>query len=79
MVASQVQLNGDHWDDWLASKCPALLIRGRDSINMTATQFEEMAARRPITTMVTLNSGHMVHADDPAGFVQAVRTFLTCL
>jgi esterase len=79
MVASQAQLNGDHWDDWLASKCPALLIRGRDSKITTATQFEEMAAQRPLTTMVTLNGGHVLHADDPAGFVQAVRTFVTCL
>jgi pimeloyl-ACP methyl ester carboxylesterase len=31
MVASQSCLNGDHWKDWLATDCPALVIRGRDS------------------------------------------------
>ena len=36
MVASQARLNGDHWDDWTASNCPALLIRGRDSKVTTA-------------------------------------------
>ncbi|MFE0700941.1 alpha/beta fold hydrolase [Streptomyces sp. NPDC058872] len=31
MVASQQQLKGNHWDDWLSSDCPALLIRGTRS------------------------------------------------
>ena len=33
MIASQAELNGDHWDDWLAGRCPALLIRGRFAKN----------------------------------------------
>ena len=28
MVQSQTYLNGNDWADWLASTCPALLIRG---------------------------------------------------
>ncbi len=76
MVASQGQLNGDHWDDWLASTCPALLVRGRDSKVTSAEQFEDMAARRPDTALVTLAGGHVVHADNPAGFAQAVKTYL---
>ena len=79
MVASQGHLNGDHWDDWLASRCPALLIRGRDSKVTTAEHFEEMARRRPNTTLVTLKGDHVVHVDNHAGFALAVRTFLTGL
>lgn len=28
MVASQRLLRGDHWGDWLATECPALLVHG---------------------------------------------------
>ena len=79
MVASQALLNGDHWDDWLASRCPALLIRGRDSKVTTAAHFDDMAARRPNTTLVTLEGGHVVHMDNPAGFAAAVTMFLRSL
>ncbi len=76
MVASQAQLNGDHWADWLASDCPALLVRGRQSRVTSAAMLEEMAARRPRTRLVTLEAGHVVHLDDPVGFAAAVRSFL---
>ncbi len=76
MLASQAQLNGDHWADWLASSCPALLIRGSQSRVTSATMLTEMATRRPRTRLVTLDAGHVVHLDDPAGFAAAVRAFL---
>lgn len=76
MVASQALLNGDHWNDWLASRCPALLIRGSDSRVTTNAHFEDMAARRPNTKFVTLEGGHVVHMDNPDGFTAAVTTFL---
>ncbi|MFE7509991.1 alpha/beta fold hydrolase [Streptomyces sp. NPDC057540] len=31
MNASQQELNGDHWNDWISSDCPALLVRGSRS------------------------------------------------
>jgi len=76
MVASQRELNGDHWADWLASTCPALLIRGRDSRLTRADHLEEMAARRPGTRLVALDGGHVVHADNPDAFGKLVRSFL---
>lgn len=76
MVASQNNLCGDHWQDWLASDCPALLIRGRDSRLTTHSHLEEMLSRRPNTRLETLAGGHVVHFDNPAGFSQTVRTFL---
>ena len=76
MAASQAALNGDHWADWLASDCPALLIRGVESRVTTAEQVEEMAKRRPNTRLVSIEGGHVVHIDNPVGFTEAVRAFL---
>lgn len=76
MLASQRQLNGDHWTDWLATDCPALLIRGRESRVTTQIHLEEMAVRRLNTHFVTLDAGHVVHQDNPNGFMNAVQTFL---
>jgi esterase len=76
MVVSQNLLNGDHWEDWLATTCPALVIRGCDSKLTNADQMEEMAARRPNTSLQTLDGGHVVHIDNPIGFIEAVKTFL---
>jgi len=73
---SQLQLNGDHWADWLASECPALLIRGRDSRVTTQNQLEQMEAQRPNARLVTLDGGHVVHQDNPKGYENAVREFL---
>lgn len=75
-VASQGQLNGDHWADWLATECPALLIHGRDSRLTTPEMIEQMAARRPNTRAVTLDGGHVLHVDNPAGFADAAEDFL---
>jgi len=76
LIASQLHLNGDHWADWLASSCPALLIRGRESRLTAEPQIEEMVARRPNTRLVTLDGGHVVHQDNPNGFADAVQEFL---
>ena len=76
MVISQTGLNGDHWDDWLASRCPALLIRGRQSRVSNAILFEQMAERRPNTKLVIVDGGHVVHFDNPAGFAHVVKEFL---
>lgn len=76
MVASQRLLCGDHWQDWLATDCPALLIRGQESRVTTAEQVEQMAQRRPNTTLVSLNGGHVLHMETPTEFTGAVRAFL---
>ncbi len=76
MQRSQAELNGDHWNDWLATDCPALLVRGSESRISNAQMMQEMASRRPHTQLATLRAGHVVHADDAAGFTQLVREFL---
>jgi esterase len=75
-VQSQKALNGDHWDDWLTSSCPALLIGGRDSRVTDAAQLEQMASRRPNTRLVKLSGGHVVHFNNPLGFTKTVGDFL---
>lgn len=75
-VASQNSLNGDHWNDWLASHCPALLIRGKDSRVTMQAHLEQMASRRPNTRLEVLDGGHVVHLDNPSGFAEAVKKFL---
>ncbi len=76
MVASQGHLNGDHWADWLATDCPALLIRGSESRVSSAAIFEQMATRRPNTRLQSLEGGHVIHFDNPAGFAEEVKMFL---
>ncbi|HEY1462574.1 MAG TPA: alpha/beta hydrolase [Terriglobales bacterium] len=79
MIVSQNHLKGDHWKDWLASTCPALLIRGAESRVSKAELFEAMAARRPNTQLKVLKAGHVVHQDLTEEFAQAVRVFLQSL
>ena len=76
MVLSQRALCGDHWQDWLATTCPALLIRGLESRVTTAERLEQMAARRPNTVLLSLKGGHILHMDARAEFTQAVQVFL---
>lgn len=76
MVASQRLLQGDHWGDWLATDCPALLVHGVRSSTLSAGHAQAMADRRPHTRLVRLPTGHTVHETDPDGFATAVRAFL---
>jgi pimeloyl-ACP methyl ester carboxylesterase len=75
MLESQRLVNGDHWQDWLTSACPALVIRGRHSRLTTSEALQEMAARRPRTRFVELDAGHAVHVDAPAAVAAEVRAF----
>ena len=79
MVQSQTYLNGDHWDEWLSSTCPALVLRGLESRVTSADHLQEMAQRRPDTTFITLNGGHVLHVDNPVEFARAVSGFLLSL
>ncbi|MEO6215921.1 MAG: alpha/beta hydrolase [Sphingomonas sp.] len=69
-------LKGDFWTDWLANTCPALMIRGKNSKAVDGAVLEEMAKRRPNTTLLNFDAGHVVHHDQPREFAEAVRAFL---
>lgn len=70
---------GDYWNDWLATTCPTLLIRGAGSVVTNQEHMEEMHARRPNTTLVTLQGGHLVHVDNPQDFQKEVSLFLEAI
>ncbi|WP_313880732.1 alpha/beta fold hydrolase [Streptomyces silvisoli] len=79
MVASHRRLLGNHWGDWLATDCPALLVHGAFSDTLDAEHAKDMAARRPNTRLVELPTGHTVHQSDPTGYALAVGGFLSSL
>lgn len=76
MLASHSLTEGNYWVDWLATDCPALLIRGQDSRVTTHLHLEQMAARRPNTFFNVLDGGHVVHVDNPTGFTETISKFL---
>jgi pimeloyl-ACP methyl ester carboxylesterase len=76
LVSMKEVLNGNFWDEWMASTCPALVVRGTTSKAVDGKLLESMAARRPNTALVSLEAGHVTHHDDAAGFVSHVRAFL---
>lgn len=78
-LASERQVHGDHWAQWLASDCPALVINGRTSQALPAEQAAAMASLRPRTSLVTLETDHFVQLQDPKGFARSVREFLAGL
>lgn len=80
IVRSGRELNGDWWRDWLASPCPALLLRGGTSDILTATHAAEMVARRPGTVFRCFpTAGHNINEADPVGYCDAVAAFLATL
>jgi len=76
MVKSQDCIRGDHWNDWVRSSCPALVIRGSESRVTQQEHCEEMSRRRPKTQLRVLEGGHVLHAQSPAAFEAAVKEFL---
>lgn len=75
-MASERAGNGDHWDVWTASTCPALVLRGDEGGLVGEDMAAEMAARRPGTRVVALKADHFLLEKDPEGFATAVRDFL---
>ncbi len=76
MVASQRALNGDHWHSWLATGMPTLLVHGSESRTLSAEQADEMARRRPATTVVHVPGGHAIYVDAQEAYSTAVSSFL---
>ncbi|MGW6980100.1 alpha/beta fold hydrolase [Streptomyces sp. NPDC054932] len=79
MLDSIEECRGDHWDAWLASTCPALVINGASSQALPRATGEAMAARRPGTSYVSLDGDHFVPFTDPDGVHGAVAEFLSSL
>lgn len=76
LADAQAGLNGDFWNDWLATDCPVLLVRGTDSHAVDGAILQAMATRRPHTKLVSFDAGHVVHHDEPEAFATSVKAFL---
>lgn len=76
LADAQHGLNGNFWDDWLATKHPVMLVRGTDSRAVNGELLSEMARRRPATRLENLDAGHVAHHDAPAAFGNLTRAFL---
>lgn len=79
MLDSIRSCQGDHWDTWTASTCPALLVHGRQSQALTQDVADAMVSRRPGTSYAPLEGDHFVPFTDPEGFHSAVGKFLATL
>ncbi|MCG6498575.1 alpha/beta fold hydrolase [Kitasatospora sp. A2-31] len=78
MYRSEDAVHGDHWADWTATGCPALLVHGTRGV-IPAEQVRAMVERRPGTTAVELDADHLVYTAAPEAFAGAVRAFLATL
>ncbi|KIF05706.1 hydrolase [Streptomyces sp. RSD-27] len=76
MLDSIRACHGDHWDTWLASTCPALLIHAARSQALRQDVADAMVARRPRTSSTTLDGDHFAPFTDPDAFHAAVATYL---
>jgi esterase len=66
----------DLWPSVAAIACPTLLVRGRDSDFLRADTAAEMVRRNSLIRLHEIaGAGHYVHDDQPAAFLDAVRTF----
>ncbi len=79
MLDSIEACRGDHWEAWLASTCPAVLIHGIHSQALRQDTADAMVARRPKTSYTPLDGDHFVPFTDPRGLNEAVGTFLAAL
>jgi pimeloyl-ACP methyl ester carboxylesterase len=62
---------------WEKIKIPALVVRGDRSPRISAETFAEIKQRCPQAELAAVaNSDHHVTLDNPAGFVDAVRSWL---
>lgn len=75
-LLSHAAIDGDHWKIWLASRCPALVVRGDESRVTEEAQLMEMAKLRDNTEYLVLQGGHSIHIDAATAFALAVIRFL---
>ncbi|MFF2144994.1 alpha/beta fold hydrolase [Kitasatospora sp. NPDC058190] len=78
MYDSEELVHGDHWADWTATTCPALLVRGSAGV-IPAEQAEWIVARRPGTVAVELVGDHLLPISAADELAATVREFLATL
>lgn len=75
-LVSERATNGNHWNVWLQSRCPALVVSGSESRVCDGAELQAMAERREGTAFAQLKAGHSIHIDDRPNFVETLRQFL---
>ncbi|UQX02205.1 alpha/beta hydrolase [Streptomyces sp. RerS4] len=78
-IASATGVQGDHWDAWLASTCPAVLVHGTRSAVLPQATADAMVARRPGTSYIPVEGDHYIPFTAPDAFHAAVGKFLADL
>lgn len=67
-----------HWAMLATIQVPTLLLRGSESDVLSVETAEQMARVMPNCRLVTVpNAGHSIPLDNPDGFIDAVRAFLS--
>ena len=64
------------WDALGAITAPTLLVAGGPSSHVPRERLDEVAARIPDCTMVTIDGGHHVHRAEPEAFARTVLGWL---
>ena len=58
--------------------CPTLLVRGAESDILSPELLNDLSTRVPDARLVEVaDSGHSVPLDNPRGFIESVREFLS--
>ena len=77
MVASQKEMNGQHWSQWEKVECPILLMHGRNSWACTTSNMQEMARRNKHARLIIYDdAAHSLHDDQRERFCSDVKVFL---
>src|SRR5262249_32350484 len=64
------------WDGLSAITAPSLLIAGGPASHIDQDKIAAAAASIPHADLLTIPAGHLVHAERPAEFTEAVLTWL---
>lgn len=66
----------DRWNEWRDLKVKTLLVRGERSTELSQEVYEKMLSENSLTRGIVINgAGHWVHADQPAEFLRALRSW----
>ncbi len=67
----------DVWPLWTSVTCPTLIVRGAESDVLSPEIAKQMIEARPQARLVEVpDAGHTVPGDQPAQFLELLRTFL---
>lgn len=67
----------NYWQEWKNLRVPTLALRGAHSVDLDESCWLKMQALNPsIQFKEILNSGHLIHFDQPDLFIKAIKDFL---